>query len=65
MNILIFDEASWDDRNSFGNTVSNFFLGKHGMTIIFATFMQEKRNLTTRRMLVITTYLPLILLKFF
>ena len=21
-----------------------FFVGKHGMTIIFATFMQEKRN---------------------
>lgn len=27
MNILIFSEAAWDDKNSFGNTVSNFFCG--------------------------------------
>lgn len=27
MNILVFSEAAWDDKNSFGNTVSNFFCG--------------------------------------
>ncbi len=27
MNILIFSEAAWDNKNSFGNTVSNFFDG--------------------------------------
>ena len=27
MNILIFSEAAWDDKNSFGNTVSNLFCG--------------------------------------
>lgn len=27
MNILVFSEAAWDDKNSFGNTVSNIFCG--------------------------------------
>lgn len=41
------------------------FCGKAWNDDNFCNFYARKRNLTTRRMLVITTYLPLILLKFF
>ncbi len=30
MNILVFSQNAWDDTNSFGNTVSNFFEGWQG-----------------------------------
>ena len=44
MNILIFDEASWDDRNSFGNTVSNFFCGKAWNDDNFCNFYARKKK---------------------
>ena len=28
MNIMFFSEAAWDDKNSFGNTISNWFCGE-------------------------------------
>lgn len=44
MNILIFDEASWDDKNSFGNTVSNFFCGKAWNDDNFCNFYARKKK---------------------
>lgn len=38
MNILIFSEAAWDDTNSFGNTVSNFFCGDTWNKDCFSNF---------------------------
>lgn len=38
MNILIFSEAAWDDTNSFGNTVSNFFCGSIWKEDSFSNF---------------------------
>ena len=38
MNILIFSEAAWDDTNSFGNTVSNFFNGDTWNKDCFSNF---------------------------
>lgn len=43
MNILIFSEAAWDDRNSFGNTVSNFFCGKVWERDHFCNFYVRKQ----------------------
>lgn len=38
MNILVFNEAAWDDQNSFGNTVSNFFCGNAWKGVNFSNF---------------------------
>ncbi|MDD3362074.1 MAG: hypothetical protein PHW34_10425 [Hespellia sp.] len=38
MNILIFSEAAWDNKNSFGNTVSNFFDGNIWKNDTFCNF---------------------------
>ncbi len=38
MNILVFSEAAWDNKNSFGNTVSNFFEGTCWKQDFFSNF---------------------------
>lgn len=38
MNILVFSEAAWDNKNSFGNTVSNFFEGQIWDDVNFSNF---------------------------
>lgn len=38
MNILVFNEAAWDDKNSFGNTISNFFCGNTWKSDSFYNF---------------------------
>lgn len=43
MNILIFSEAAWDNRNSFGNTVSNFFDGSIWENDNFCNFYCRNR----------------------
>ena len=43
MNILIFSEAAWDDKNSFGNTVSNLFCGKVWKIDTFSAFYARKQ----------------------
>lgn len=43
MNILIFSEAAWDDKNSFGNTVSNFFCGEVWKNDKFSNFYARKQ----------------------
>lgn len=43
MNILVFSEAAWNDENSFGNTVSNFFTEMFGNKIPFLIFMPERK----------------------
>lgn len=43
MNVLVFSEASWDDKNSFGNTVSNFFSGKVWEEDRFCNFYARKQ----------------------
>lgn len=43
MNILIFNEASWNDENSFGNTVSNFFCGEVWTRDRFSAFYVRKQ----------------------
>ena len=43
MNILVFSEAAWDDKNSFGNTVSNLFCGKVWNQDGFSDFYARKK----------------------
>lgn len=43
MNILVFNEAAWDDKNSFGNTVSNFFCGETWRNDKFSNFYARKQ----------------------
>lgn len=43
MNILVFSEAAWDDKNSFGNTVSNFLCGKVWENDNFCNFYARKQ----------------------
>lgn len=43
MNILVFNEAAWDDKNSFGNTVSNFFCGDVWKNDRFCNFYARKQ----------------------
>ena len=43
MNILIFNEAAWNDKNSFGNTVSNLFCGKEWNSDNFSSFYVRKQ----------------------
>lgn len=43
MNILVFSEAAWDDKNSFGNTVSNFFCGDTWKRDRFCNFYARKQ----------------------
>ena len=42
MNILVCSEAAWDDKNSFGNTVSNFFCGNVWSRDHFCNFYARK-----------------------
>ncbi len=42
MNFFIFSEAAWDDKNSFGNTVSNFFCGSVWAQDHFCNFYARK-----------------------
>lgn len=43
MNIFVFSEAAWDDKNSFGNTVSNFLCGEAWKTDNFCNFYARKQ----------------------
>ena len=43
MNILVFSEAAWDDKNSFGNTVSNFLCGDAWRNDHFCNFYARKQ----------------------
>ena len=43
MNILVVGEASWNDKNSFGNTVSNFFCGEEWKSDRFSCFYARKQ----------------------
>lgn len=43
MNILFFSQAAWDDKNSFGNTISNFFCGDAWKDDKFASFYVRKQ----------------------
>lgn len=43
MNILVFSEAAWDDKNSFGNTVSNFLWGDAWRNDHFSNFYARKQ----------------------
>ena len=43
MNILVFSEAAWNDENSFGNTVSNFFYGNVWKQDSFSNFYARKK----------------------
>ena len=43
MNILVFSEAAWDDKNSFGNTVSNFLCGDGWKEDHFCNFYARKQ----------------------
>jgi len=43
MNILVFSEAAWDDKNSFGNTVSNFLCGDVWKAEHFSNFYARKQ----------------------
>lgn len=43
MNILVFSEAAWDDKNSFGNTVSNLLCGKVWECDHFSNFYVRKK----------------------
>lgn len=43
MNILVFSEAAWDDKNSFGNTISNFFCGNIWKQDSFSNFYARKK----------------------
>lgn len=43
MNILVFSEAAWDDKNSFGNTVSNIFSGNVWQKDNFINFYARKQ----------------------
>lgn len=38
MNIFIYDAAAWDDKNSFGNTISNWFCGDEWKNDKFSNF---------------------------
>ena len=38
MNIFTFSEVAWDDKNSFGNTISNWFFGKEWSSDYFFNF---------------------------
>ena len=44
MNILLFSEAAWDDKNAFGNTVSNFFAGEIWKEDNFSDFYVRSKN---------------------
>lgn len=44
MNIFVFSEAAWDDKNSFGNTVSNFFCGSVWAQDHFCNFYARKAS---------------------
>ena len=43
MNIFVFSEAAWDDKNSFGNTVSNFLCGDGWRNDNFCNFYARKQ----------------------
>ena len=43
MNIFVFSEAAWDDKNSFGNTVSNFLCGEAWRKDNFCNFYSRKK----------------------
>lgn len=43
MNIFVFSEAAWDDKNSFGNTVSNFLCGDVWKKEHFCNFYVRKQ----------------------
>lgn len=43
MNIFVFSEAAWDDKNSFGNTVSNFLCGNVWKKDRFCNFYVRKQ----------------------
>lgn len=43
MNIFVFSEAAWDDKNSFGNTVSNFLCGDAWRNDHFCNFYARKQ----------------------
>lgn len=43
MNGFIFSEAAWDDRNSFGDTASNFFCGEAWEKDNFSNFCARKQ----------------------
>lgn len=43
MNILVFGEAAWDDRNSFGNTVSNLLCGEIWSQDNFSNFYAREQ----------------------
>ena len=43
MNILVCSEAAWDDKNSFGNTVSNFLCGDAWRNDHFCNFYARKQ----------------------
>ena len=44
MNILFFSQAAWDDKNSFGNTVSNIFGGDVWNKDNFVSFYTRKQT---------------------
>ena len=43
MNILVVSEAAWDEKNSFGNTVSNFLCGDAWRNDHFRNFYARKQ----------------------
>lgn len=43
MNVFVFSEAAWDDKNSFGNTVSNFLCGDVWKNDHFCNFYARKQ----------------------
>ena len=43
MNIMVVGEASWNDKNSFGNTISNFFCGDEWKSDHFSCFYARKQ----------------------
>ena len=43
MNILVVSEAAWDEKNSFGNTVSNFLCGDAWRNDHFSNFYARKQ----------------------
>lgn len=43
MNIFVFGEAAWDDKNSFGNTISNFLCGDVWRDDKFCNFYARKQ----------------------
>ena len=43
MNVFVFGEAAWDDKNSFGNTISNFLCGDVWRNDKFCNFYARKQ----------------------